>query len=81
MVQWLRICLAMHRDVDSISGRGTRIPHAVGAAKPVHCDWRSPYTLHGRPSTAKKKKKEEVMDGVLLKITINTLHVNINNIL
>ena len=78
MVQWLRICLAMHRDVGSIPGQGTRIPHAVGAAKPVHCDWRSPCTPHGRPSTAKKKK---VMDGVLLKITINTLHVNINNIL
>ena len=28
-----------------------------------------------------KQKKRKVMDGVLLKITINTLHVNINNIL
>ena len=73
MVQWLRICLAMHGDVGSITGRGTRIPHAVGAAKPVHCDWKTQHS--------KKKKKRKVLDGVLLKITINTLHVNVNNIL
>ena len=39
-------------------------------------------TVIGRPSTAKKKKKKrKILDGVLLKITINTLHVNVNNIL
>ena len=28
VVQWLRLCVANARGVDSIPGRGTKIPHA-----------------------------------------------------
>ena len=61
----------MHGDVGSIPGRERGSLMLWGQL--------SLCTVIGRPSTAKKKRK--VLDGVLLKITINTLHVNVNNIL
>ena len=38
VVQWLRNHLPMQRDMGSIPGQGTRIPHVVGAPRPMLCN-------------------------------------------